>query len=131
MFLSVVALDFSGQLDLFNLRCLSDLEKDPEILILRHQLDILERKQTHSIRPSIAEKLTLAVLTDKLKTMSNQSASQLRNVLRIFQPDTVLKWHRELVRRNWTQEHKNKDGRPRIDHLLIMNQAQFQPKTTR
>ena len=98
MFWSVAALIFSILLDIFNLRGLSNHENDLEILILRHQIDILERKQTRPIRPSKAEKLTLAVLTDRLKTMSNRSASQLRDVVRIFQPETVLKWHRELVR---------------------------------
>jgi hypothetical protein len=118
MFWSVAALVFSVLLDFFNLRSLSDHEKDLEILILRHQLDILERKQPHPIKPSKAEKLTLSVLTNKLKTISKRPASQLRNVLRIFQPETVLKWHRELVRRKWTQEHPNKGGRPRIDQEL-------------
>ena len=118
MFWSVATLVFSTLLDLFSLRGLTDHEKDLEILILRHQLDILERKQTSPIKASKAEKLTLAVLTDKLKIMSSRSASQLRNVVRIFQPETVLKWHRELVRRKWTQDHPNKGGRPRIDREL-------------
>ena len=118
MLWSAIALVFSVLLDLFNLRGLSNQEKDLEILILRHQLDILERKQTNPIRPSKAEKLTLAVLTNKLKTISNRPANELRNILRIFQPETVLKWHRELVRRKWTQENPNKGGRPRIDKEL-------------
>jgi len=131
MFWSVIALVFSVLLDLFDLRNLSDREKDLEILILRHQLDILERKQTHPIEPSKVEKLTLAVLTKKLKTRGNRSASQLKNVLRIFQPETVLKWHRELVRRKWTQDHPNKGGRPRIDHeleALIVRLAEENPR---
>jgi putative transposase len=114
MFWSVAALVFSILLDLFNLRGLTDHEKDLEILILRHQLDILERKQTSPIKASKAEKVTLAVLTNKLKKLGNRSASQLRNIVSIFQPETVLKWHRELVRRKWTQDHPNKGGRPRI-----------------
>ena len=75
MFWSVVAIVFSALLDLFNLRALSSNEKDLEILILRHQLDIIERKQTHPIRPSKAEKLTLSVLTSKLKLASDKPTS--------------------------------------------------------
>ena len=30
------------------------------------------------------------------------SGERLREVIRLFQPETVLKWHRELVRRKWT-----------------------------
>jgi putative transposase len=29
----------------------------------------------------------------------------------IFKPDTVLRWHRELVRRNWTFKRKGNPGR--------------------
>jgi hypothetical protein len=67
----VIAFVFSALLDLFDLGRQSDREKDLEILILRHQLDILERKRTQPIKISKAEKLTLAVLTNKLKTISN------------------------------------------------------------
>ena len=96
----------------------SDNEKDLEILILRHQLDILERKQKRKITPNRAEKLFLAVLTARLKTVPNRPASQLRDIVRIFQPETVLRWHRELVRRKWTFKRKAKGGRPRISQEL-------------
>jgi hypothetical protein len=89
---------------------LSDSEKDLEILVLRHQLDILERKQKRKITPNRAEKLFLAVLTARLKKATNRPASQLRDVIRIFQPETVLRWHRELVRRKWTFERKTQGG---------------------
>ena len=35
-------------------------------------------------------------------------------VLVLFKPDTVLKWHRELVRRKWTFKHRRVGGRPTI-----------------
>jgi putative transposase len=34
-------------------------------------------------------------------------------VLRIVQPETVFKWHRELVRRKWTFQQPSRSGRPR------------------
>ena len=77
---------------------LSDQEKDLEILILRHQLDILERKHKKPLRPTRVEKLTLAILTYKFKHVTNRTTNQLRGIIRIFQPETVLRWHRELVR---------------------------------
>jgi putative transposase len=97
---------------------LSDSEKDLEILVLRHQLDILERKQKRRITPNRAEKLFLAVLTARLKQAMNRPASQLRDVIRILQPETVLSWHRELVRRKWTFKRKAQGGRPRISKEL-------------
>jgi hypothetical protein len=97
---------------------LSDQEKDLEILVLRHQLDILERKHKKPIRPTRVEKLTLAVLTHRLKRMTNRTTNQLLGIIRIFQPETVLRWHRELVRRKWTRTLKHKRGRPRISQEI-------------
>jgi putative transposase len=34
-------------------------------------------------------------------------------VLHIVQPETVFKWHRELVRRKWTFQQPSRGGRPR------------------
>jgi putative transposase len=126
----LIAHIFATLLELIGIGRLSEREKDLEILILRHQLDILERRQKTPIKPNRAEKLTLAVLTNKLKLISNRSAKQLRDTLRIFQPATVLKWHRQLVKRKWTQEHKNKGGRPKISQEtkgLIVRLAQENP----
>ena len=106
---------FSTLLAIVNVRRLSDQEKDLEILVLRQQLSILQRKLNHPIKPSKIEKLTLAVLTTKFKQTARQTANQLRDVIRIFQPETVLGWRdRELVRRKWTYPNKNKGGRPPI-----------------
>lgn len=58
---------FSTLLAIVNVRRLSDQEKDLEILVLRQQLSILQRKLNHPIKPSKIEKLTLAVLTTKFK----------------------------------------------------------------
>ena len=91
---------------------LSEQEKDLEILVLRQQLSILQRKLDHPIRPSRVEKMTLAVLTSKTKQISHRATDQLQDVIRIFQPETILRWHRELVRRKWTYPNKNKGGRP-------------------
>ena len=122
---------FATLLELIGIGRLSESEKDLEILILRHQLDILERKQKTPIKPNRGEKMTLAVLTNKLKQTSNRSTHQLSNIIRIFQPATVLKWHRQLVKRKWTQEAKNKGGRPKINQEtrdLIVRLAQENPR---
>ena len=83
---------FSTLLAIVNVRRLSDQEKDLEILVLRQQLSILQRKLKHPIKPSKIEKLTLAVLTTKFKQTTRQTANQLRDVIRIFEPETVLRW---------------------------------------
>ena len=56
----LVAQLFSAILTLFRLQLTSEVDKDLEILILRQQLGILQRKQDRPIKPNRAEKLTLA-----------------------------------------------------------------------
>ena len=101
---------FSTILSIINITRLSNQEKDLEILILRQQLSILQRKHNSPINPNRVEKITLAVLTARLKRTTHRSTNQLRDVIRIFQPETILRWHRELVRRKWNYAHKNKGG---------------------
>jgi len=75
---------FSTLVEFIGVGRLPEREKDLEIMILRHQLDILERKQKTPIKPNQAEKMTLAVLTYKLKQITNRTSNQLRHTLRIF-----------------------------------------------
>jgi transposase len=89
-----------------------------EILILRHQLDVLVRKHGKPVRPNRAEKLTLAILAAKLKKSTNRPVRQLGDIIRIVRPETVIRWHRMLVRRKWTFKQKSKGGRPRISQEL-------------
>ena len=114
---------FSVLIGIVSLGRLGDSEKDLEILILRKQLDIMKRKQEKPIKASRAEKLTLAVLTTKLKELTKRPASKLGEILRIFKPETVLGWHRELVRRKWSYKRKNRGGRPQtakeIEELIV------------
>jgi len=109
---------FSALIALLRARSLSDQEKDLEILILRKQLAILQRKCDQLIKPNRAEKMILSVLTIRLKNISNLSTEQLRSIIRIFQPGTVLRWHKQLVRLKWTYKGKNKGGRPPINKEL-------------
>ena len=88
---------FSAILELIHIGRFSAKDKDLEIIILRHQLDVMTRLQTKPVRPNRAEKLTLAVLTKKLKQSSNRSTHQLRDIIRVVKPETVIRWHRELV----------------------------------
>jgi hypothetical protein len=67
--------------------------------------------------------MTLTVLAGRLKQQTGWPANQFRQLIRLVQPETVFCWHRDLVRRKWTQENTGKRGRPRIDdgteHLIV------------
>jgi hypothetical protein len=42
-----------------------------------------------------------------------------RTALVLVQPATVLRWHRDLVRRRWTRRScRTRDGRPSVDHTI-------------
>jgi len=114
---------FAILLDLFWIGRLSDREKDLEILVLRQQLGIAERKLHKPVRASRIERLTTAVLTTKLRSSGNRTVTQLRQGIRIFQPETVLSWHRQLVKRKWAYNPDGRGGQPRIDreieHLVV------------
>jgi len=73
----------------------------------------------------------LSVLADRLKLISGRSTSKLSDIIRIFQPETVLRWHRELVRRKWIYPLKRKGGRSPIDQeleKLILRLAKENPR---
>lgn len=101
----------------------TDQEKDLEILLLQQQLRTVERQAHKPVRLSRIEKLTLAILTVKLKTLTQRPVSWLGGVLRLVQPASVLKWHRDLVRRKWTTHAPTPSGRPRttdeIESLVV------------
>jgi len=106
---------FSVLLSLVRISRMSENDKDLEIIILRHQLDVMVRKQKNPIRPNRAEKATLAFLTAQLKKNTRRTIRQLGDVIRIVRPETVIRWHREMVRRKWAQPPQKKAGRPRIE----------------
>ena len=119
----ILAQIFSTLISLIQISRMTESEKDLEIMVLRYQLGIAERKMQKPVRANRAERMTLAVLAAKLKRLTNRPASQFRRLIRLVQPETVFRWHRDLVRRKWTQESQRKRGRPRIDnqmeHLIV------------
>jgi putative transposase len=83
----------------------SDRAKDAEILILRHQVAVLQR-QVKSPRLSWADRGILAALARLLP------ASHLRQLHLIVSPRTLLRWRADLVRRRWACPRRS-PGRPR------------------
>ena len=113
----VLASLLSWLVDLATLRFTSDRAKDLEILLLRRQLAILQRAQTRPVRLSRWERLGLAVLAGKLRSMPEDARTRVRSSLQLFSPQTVLRWHRELVRRKWTFRRRA-PGRPLLSAEL-------------
>src|SRR5688572_16808939 len=108
----------STLVEAMGLKWKSEQAKDLEILLLRRQLAILERRLEKPVRLSRGEKLLLVVLAVKLKAKTGSTMKALGDWIRLVQPQTVFKWHRELVQLKWTFRPKHPGGRPRTDREL-------------
>ena len=79
-------------LNLVLLRCGGNAARDVELLALRHEVRVLRRTTARPARKP-GDRLLLAALSRCLP----------RTSWHIFpvRPETLLRWHRELVRRKW------------------------------
>jgi hypothetical protein len=100
----------------------SDRAKDAEILILRHQVAVLQR-QVKTPRLSWADRAVLVALARLLP------GRHLRELRLIISPRTLLRWHADLVRRHWAYPRRG-PGRPRTApaiKALILEMARDNP----
>jgi transposase len=96
-----------------------------EILILRHQLAVLQRRQPCRPKLNWADRALLAILLGVIPKAR-------RHGLRLLvTPDTILRWHRDIVRRRWAaRSTRGKSGRPatrRNIKTLVLRLARENP----
>jgi len=85
-----------------------DRDKDIEILSLRHQLAVLQRQLDGRVRFEPVDRAWLAALLHPLPRPT------LRGLRLLVRPDTIIKWHRDLiVRRHAAASRPRRRGRPR------------------
>jgi putative transposase len=99
--------------------------KIAEILLLRHQLAVLQRQQPRHPKLNWADRAFLATLLSVIPKAR-------RHGLRLLvTPDTILRWHRDIVRRRWAARSiHGKTGRPatrRNVRALVLRLARENP----
>ena len=90
--------------ELVRIHRMDDVAKDAEILVLRHQLAVL-RRQPSRPRFRWSDRALIATLA--------RLVPRERWVAFLVTPETILRWHRTLVRRRWTFPHR-RPGRPSL-----------------
>jgi transposase InsO family protein len=117
---SFVYLALCRLVQLVVLLCRSERSKELEILLLRHELAILRRQPRRTpVRP--VDRAILAALARALPRSAWSSLS--------VSPATLLRWHRQLVRRRWTYPQRT-PGRPPLDRrvqALVVRLARENP----
>jgi putative transposase len=100
----------------------ADGTKDLEILVGRQQLRVLRRK---------AGRPRFTTLDRVLLAAASRVLPRDRWAMLLVTPQTLLRWHRELLRRKWTYRRTGRPGRSPIGlevSGLIMRMARKNPR---
>jgi putative transposase len=100
----------------------NELNSEIEVVVLRHQLMVLKR-QVRRPRLHRRDRLFMAVMSRAL--------SRTRWSCFVVSPQTLLRWHRDLVRRKWTYRRTLTGGRPPISgevRELILRMGRENPR---
>jgi len=117
---SLLYLLFRRALAVLALRLRSRELKELEIVVLRHELAVL-RRQTSRPRLDESDRVFLAAASQLLGRASRSF---------FVRPDTLLGWHRQLVRRRWTYARR-RPGRPAVSEetrALVLRLARENPR---
>jgi fido (protein-threonine AMPylation protein) len=104
---SLLYLLFRRVLAVVALRLRSREFKELEIVVLRHELAVL-RRQVARPRLNERDRVFLAAASQLLGRASGPSF--------FIRPDTLLGWHRQLVRKLWTYAGRAREGGDSGDH---------------
>ena len=79
---------------------------EAEIILLRHQLNVLRRRVPSNPKLAVADRLVFVWLYRLFPSVLN--------AVTIVQPETVIRWHRTGFRLYWRWKSRSRGGRPKI-----------------
>lgn len=121
MSLSFLYRAFCRVLQLIRLTCRSDTDLAVEVVMLRHEVAVLRRQ----VQRPLLQPADRAVLSGLARLLGRQRLGYF-----FVQPETLLRWHRDLVARRWTYPH-GRPGRPAIGKgtvALVLRLASENPQ---
>ena len=101
----------------------SDLSKDAELLVLRHENQVLRRQLRGRLRWDHADRVWFAALS---RLVNRRRWPQVFPVI----PAALLRWHRDLVASKWDYTSRRRPGRPSTGisvKTLIVRMARENP----
>src|SRR5262245_35830624 len=88
----------------------SRLRLEAENLVLRHQVNILQRRASRRLSLSNADRLAFVWLYRRCPSVVDAVA--------IIRPETVIHWHRQGFTAFWRWKSRSRGGRPAIRDLI-------------
>ena len=98
----LLQLIWSALIGLFRSRA----SREAEIAALRHQLNVLQRQSPKRPTFSVLDRLIFVILF--------RIAPGMTDVLKIVEPETVVRWHRAGFRLFWRWKSRSRRGRPKV-----------------
>ena len=89
MVFRMILFTWEFMMDLVSISGMGSEEKDLEIMLLRQQLRIVERKQERGPQIPRWQKVPLAMLAVRLKKQARDGKAALEESVRLFRPATV------------------------------------------
>jgi hypothetical protein len=101
----------------------SQARLEAEIVILRHELNVLRRRVSSKPRLTLADRIIFVWLYRLFPS--------LLTAITIIEPETVMRWYRAGFRLYWRWKSRSQGGRPRIPAGGVRRYAQTARRATR
>ena len=77
--------------------------------LYKKEIEILKRQKKNHLRFNHSDRIVFSILNN---------TAHLKDTISIVQPETILRWQRQLIKRFWTFKHLKRGGRPPVDNEI-------------